>query len=77
MSAPGWHPDPAGRYEWRWWDGTKWTGDVVQHGIASVDPWALETAGAPATHPAPPLPMQPQPFPTQPPPFPTPPPPAF
>lgn len=72
MSAPGWHPDPAGRYEWRWWDGTKWTGDVVHHGAASVDPWPLETAGVPATHPAAPVPpvmaMPAQPTPTTPPP---------
>jgi hypothetical protein len=22
---PGWQPDPAGRYWWRWWDGQRWT----------------------------------------------------
>lgn len=22
---PGWHPDPAGRFRERWWDGTRWT----------------------------------------------------
>jgi Protein of unknown function (DUF2510) len=22
---PGWHPDPSGQHQWRWWDGTRWT----------------------------------------------------
>ncbi len=22
---PGWHPDPSGQYEFRWWDGSRWT----------------------------------------------------
>ena len=25
MVPPGWHPDPSGQQEWRWWDGTRWT----------------------------------------------------
>jgi len=27
--GPGWYPDPSGDYEQRWWDGTRWTDDVV------------------------------------------------
>ena len=25
LAPPGWHPDPAGRYRLRWWDGAAWT----------------------------------------------------
>lgn len=34
----GWHPDPAGRAEERWWDGTTWTADVRTSGQVSADP---------------------------------------
>jgi hypothetical protein len=25
---PGWHPDPGGANQWRWWDGQRWTEHV-------------------------------------------------
>jgi hypothetical protein len=25
LPPPGWQPDPAGLYRWRWWDGQRWT----------------------------------------------------
>jgi hypothetical protein len=28
LPPPGWQPDPAGRYRWRWWDGQGWTDHV-------------------------------------------------
>jgi uncharacterized protein YxjI len=34
----GWHPDPLGRHEHRYWDGTQWTEHVASHGKQSVDP---------------------------------------
>jgi uncharacterized protein YxjI len=38
-AAPaGWHPDPLGRHELRYWDGTQWTEHVSSHGRQSVDP---------------------------------------
>ncbi len=38
-AAPGgWHPDPAGRHEQRYYDGTTWTEHVVDAGIQSTDP---------------------------------------
>jgi uncharacterized protein YxjI len=38
-TAPaGWHPDPMGRHELRYWDGTQWTEHVSSHGRQSVDP---------------------------------------
>lgn len=36
--APGWHPDPARRFEHRFWDGTRWTEHVSSRGVRSTDP---------------------------------------
>ena len=33
-----WHPDPMGRYEYRYWDGYRWTEHVANQGVAGVDP---------------------------------------
>lgn len=39
MSNPaGWLPDPYGRFQQRYWDGSRWTGHVATAGTASVDP---------------------------------------
>jgi hypothetical protein len=35
---PGWFPDPAGRYDHRWWDGSRWTETVSRGGSTTVDP---------------------------------------
>lgn len=35
---PAWHPDPTGKHDHRWWDGTRWTEHVADRGVASVDP---------------------------------------
>ena len=34
----GWQPDPRGRHEYRYWDGTKWTDHVSDKGEVSQDP---------------------------------------
>lgn len=51
MSTPlgpaGWHPDPVGRYEYRYYNGTQWTADVSVGGQRFVDP-----AGVPTWMPA-------------------------
>ena len=39
-----WYPDPSGKHEHRYWDGTRWTDNVASHGRQSVDPL---TGGAP------------------------------
>jgi len=44
--APNWYPDPMGRHEYRWFDGTQWTDQVSSHGKQSTDPVAT-----PATMP--------------------------
>lgn len=35
--SPGWHPDPSGRYEFRYFNGTTWTGDVSTGGTRFID----------------------------------------
>ena len=35
---PSWHPDPTGRHELRYWDGSTWTDHVADQGNQSVDP---------------------------------------
>jgi uncharacterized protein YxjI len=36
--APNWYPDPWGRHEHRYYDGTAWTEHVASHGRQSTDP---------------------------------------
>jgi len=43
--APGWHADPSGRWQVRWWDGTSWTDQVATAGRQGRDP----TPGGEAT----------------------------
>jgi hypothetical protein len=33
-----WQPDPSGRHQYRWWDGTSWAADVSDGGVSSRDP---------------------------------------
>ncbi|MEY2462948.1 MAG: hypothetical protein QOH64_1086 [Acidimicrobiaceae bacterium] len=37
-TAPDWYPDPSGRHELRYHDGSAWTEHVSSHGKQSVDP---------------------------------------
>ncbi len=37
LPPPGWHPDPSGRFHYRWWDGSQWTSQVSVHGQVLVD----------------------------------------
>ena len=32
--APGWYPDPQNPLQFRWWDGTQWTGHLSQGTVA-------------------------------------------
>jgi hypothetical protein len=54
--APGWQPDPTGRHEYRYWDGTKWSDDVSDGGVTANDP----AAGAPDATQAQPVAQEPQ-----------------
>ncbi|MET0728702.1 MAG: DUF2510 domain-containing protein [Acidimicrobiales bacterium] len=38
-STPGWQADPSGRHDHRYWDGTQWTDDVADAGVAGTDPY--------------------------------------
>ncbi len=39
MTIPAaWHPDPTGRHQHRYWDGTVWTEHVANHGQVGRDP---------------------------------------
>ena len=38
QTPPNWYPDPLGRHELRYWDGSQWTEHVSSHGRQSVDP---------------------------------------
>lgn len=33
-----WYKDPSGRFEYRYWDGSKWTDNVSRAGVAYKDP---------------------------------------
>jgi hypothetical protein len=33
-----WYKDPSGRFEYRYWDGSKWTENVSRAGVAYKDP---------------------------------------
>jgi hypothetical protein len=33
-----WHPDPGGRHELRYWDGSAWTDHVSDNGVTGIDP---------------------------------------
>jgi hypothetical protein len=35
---PGWHRDPAGRFDSRYWDGSRWTSAVMRNGQVDTDP---------------------------------------
>ena len=51
-SAPGWYRDPTGSYEFRYWDGSRWTNQVSTGGTAGADPNPLDLSVA-TTPPAP------------------------
>src|SRR3546814_19344341 len=38
MTAAAWHPDPTGKHELRYWDGSQWTEHVSDGGNVSADP---------------------------------------
>jgi hypothetical protein len=42
-SPAGWHPDPRGRHEHRYWDGSQWTDHVADAGVMGTDPVAEVT----------------------------------
>jgi hypothetical protein len=54
MSSPAaWHPDPLGRHEHRYWDGTQWTEHVADGGRSGHDPIDATPSGATGDAPQP------------------------
>ena len=53
LPPPGWHPDPTGRHELRYWDGGRWSAHVSDRGQVSADdlstpqPVAVEPVAVP------------------------------
>src|SRR4051812_14647877 len=37
LPGPAWHPDPYGRSELRYWDGSRWTEHVSTAGVQGLD----------------------------------------
>jgi hypothetical protein len=37
-NGASWQPDPSGRHEYRWWDGTAWSDAVYDQGVERRDP---------------------------------------
>jgi uncharacterized protein DUF2510 len=38
VPRPGWFADPAERFDYRYWDGRRWTNHVSRDGTAEIDP---------------------------------------
>ncbi|HUP86574.1 MAG TPA: SHOCT domain-containing protein [Acidimicrobiales bacterium] len=54
MSEPaGWQPDPFGRHEVRYWDGSAWTAHVSDAGVTGTDEPVPSPDGAPPPPPPP------------------------
>lgn len=51
VNSADWYPDPYGRYEYRFHNGSAWTADVSTQGIRYVDPAGLAPSGAPTPSP--------------------------
>jgi hypothetical protein len=46
-AAGGWHPDPSGRHQLRYWDGSSWTDHVSDGGVVASDPEGAAPPAAP------------------------------
>ena len=46
LPAADWYADPMGRHQYRYWNGTAWTDDVADNGVAATDP--LNPPGRPS-----------------------------
>ncbi len=42
-STPGWQPDPTGTHDHRYWDGSQWTDNISDAGVAGIDPYLPPT----------------------------------
>jgi hypothetical protein len=51
VNPADWYPDPFGRYEYRFHNGSAWTADVSTNGVRYVDPMGAAPSGGPALPP--------------------------
>ncbi|MEQ1787784.1 MAG: DUF2510 domain-containing protein, partial [Acidimicrobiales bacterium] len=59
-TTPGWQPDPTGKHDHRYWDGTQWTENVSDSGVAAIDPYVPEAPQVPeAAEPPAPVEVEP------------------
>ena len=56
MVEAGWLPDPTGRFEYRYWDGSEWSTYVSRHGSQGSDPVTVPPPPPVASTAAPPPP---------------------
>lgn len=54
----GWHADPFGRFEQRWWDGAAWTEKIRTGRTAGIDPPGIEVAPVAISEPEPARPIE-------------------
>ena len=47
-APPHWYPDPTGRHQLRYWDGTQWTVHVASAGVVGFDPMLTVPGGSSA-----------------------------
>jgi hypothetical protein len=50
-NTPGWQPDPSGKHDHRYWDGSQWTDNVSDGGVAGTDPYVPDATVADAPTP--------------------------
>jgi len=53
----GWHADPFGRFQQRWWDGNTWTEKTRSADVAAIDPPGIDVAPAHITETTPARPI--------------------
>src|SRR5204862_1995792 len=46
-----WQPDPTGKHDHRYWDGTQWTDNVADAGVAATDPYGAAPVASPEEAP--------------------------
>lgn len=47
MTAAGWHADPSGKHELRYWNGDSWTEHVADDGVQTTAPLTADPTGDP------------------------------
>ena len=59
MADAAWLPDPTGRFQYRYWDGSAWSAAVSRQGSQETDALSTQPPPPPSTQPPPPPPVSP------------------